>query len=300
VSPAAELADQALAALTGRAPARPGSVFTSDLSVDEAILVAEAGYEPRRLVMGSSIFHIGYVYAQGPAGPAGFGALPEGELVPLTQAMYQARAAAMGRLAEDAVAAGGTGVIGVRLTIRTHHAGRSLAEFTAVGTAVAPAGGVRARPVGAVRCFTSDLSGQDFYLLTRAGFEPLGLVVGNCVYRAAASYGTRLATANAELPGPTAALARARERAMERLQAEARRLGAEGVVGVRVSERSHAGWTRAIEFLAIGTAVRRRGTAEPGGLGIVPVVQVDDPEPTADPSAITGGRHAPLGGAGEG
>ena len=33
--------------------------------------------------------------------------------------------------------------------------------------------------------FTSDLSGQAFYKLLSAGYRPLGLVVGNCVYHVA-------------------------------------------------------------------------------------------------------------------
>jgi hypothetical protein len=33
--------------------------------------------------------------------------------------------------------------------------------------------------------FTSDLSGQDFWTLIRAGYAPLGLVMGSCVYHIA-------------------------------------------------------------------------------------------------------------------
>ncbi|MCY0863679.1 MAG: hypothetical protein OWQ57_01880, partial [Sulfobacillus sp.] len=41
----------------------PRYVFTSDLSVNEFVLVDEAGFEPLGLVMGSSIYHIGYQQA---------------------------------------------------------------------------------------------------------------------------------------------------------------------------------------------------------------------------------------------
>jgi len=37
-----------------------GSFFTSDLSVNEFLLVKEAGFESLGLVVGSSIYHIGY------------------------------------------------------------------------------------------------------------------------------------------------------------------------------------------------------------------------------------------------
>src|SRR3954465_6182983 len=39
---------------------RPGGLFTSDLSVNEFLLVKEAGFEPLGLVVGSSIYHIGF------------------------------------------------------------------------------------------------------------------------------------------------------------------------------------------------------------------------------------------------
>ncbi len=38
-------------------------LFTSDLSVNEFLLVREAGFDPVGLVIGSSIYHIGYQWA---------------------------------------------------------------------------------------------------------------------------------------------------------------------------------------------------------------------------------------------
>ncbi len=61
---------------------------------------------------------------------------------------------------------------------------------------------------------------------------------------------------NAELPHFTQALYEARELAMTRMQEEARVLGAEGIVGVQLIEKSHFWGSHVIEFLAIGTAVR--------------------------------------------
>ena len=37
-----------------------GGLFTSDLSVNEFLLVKEAGFDPLGLVIGSSIYHIGF------------------------------------------------------------------------------------------------------------------------------------------------------------------------------------------------------------------------------------------------
>ncbi len=282
------LADLAIACLAEPVRARHSRpVFSTDLSVDEAILLEETGYEPRRLVMGCSIFHVGWVRTA-----SGYG---EGELVPVTQAMYDARALATRRLTHDAQAAGGEAVIGVRLGVRSHG---HLAEFTAIGTAIAPREGHPRRRRGAPAALvTTDLSGQDFYMLDRAGYEPLGLVFGNCVYYAPPNWAS-FSTSNVELDAPTRALSRARELAMTRLQEEAARLGALGVVGVTVSEHAHAFWRGGIEFLAIGTAVRlRRGdSGEPGAhapVEIRMVVEMEDARVAADPGAISG--HAGKG-----
>ena len=42
---------------------------------------------------------------------------------------------------------------------------------------------------------------------------------------------------------------------MERMQAEAESLEAEGIVGVQLHERSHGWGSHIIEFFAIGTAI---------------------------------------------
>ena len=57
------------------------------------------------------------------------------------------------------------------------------------------------------------------------------------------------------MPNYTQALYEARELAMERMQAEADELQAGGIVGARISEKSHGWGSHVIEFFAIGTAV---------------------------------------------
>jgi uncharacterized protein YbjQ (UPF0145 family) len=109
------------------------------------------------------------------------------------------------------------------------------------------------------RPFTSDLSGQDFWTLLQSGYAPVGLVMGTCVYHIAhRSLGQvfRNAGQNVEIPQFTQALYDARELAMGRMQAEAHALGAEGIVGVNLTEHNHVWGLHATEFFAIGTAVR--------------------------------------------
>jgi len=222
--------------------------FTSDLSVNEFLLVKESGFEPLGLVLGSSIYHIGFQQANWNRNQ---------EMTVLTQAMYHARELAMTRMEEEADQLGADGVVGVRLTIGFYDWGADLAEFIAVGTAVKHAGGELHRaPDG--RPFTSDLSGQDFSTLLRAGYRPVGLVMGNCVYHIARQgmmQAMKQVGRNLEMPNFTQALYDARELAMGRMQAEAEAVQAGGLVGVQLKQASHRWGSHVIEFMALATAV---------------------------------------------
>lgn len=225
------------------------TIFTSDLSVSEFLLIKEAGFRPRGLVFGSSIFHIGYQRR---------GVRSSKELSSLTQAMYTARELAMARMEQEARVLGADGVVAVRLTLKFYDWGRHSAEFIAIGTAISASDGKNWRTTGGAP-FTSDLSGQDFWTLIQTGYAPLGLVLGTCVFRVGyrgPGSAAKTFMRNGELPHFTQALYEARELAMTRMQEEARHLGGEGIVGVQLIEDSHFWGSHVIEFLAIGTAVR--------------------------------------------
>src|ERR1700730_3162176 len=83
-------------------------LFTSDLSTSEFLLVKEAGFDPVGLVVGSSIYHVGYQQS----------ALSQHqEMTVFAQAMCHARDLAMTRMEEEAHALGADGVVGVRLEV---------------------------------------------------------------------------------------------------------------------------------------------------------------------------------------
>jgi uncharacterized protein YbjQ (UPF0145 family) len=227
-------------------PGQATALFTSDLSVNEFLLVKEAGFTPLGMVFGSSIYHVGIQVGR-------WGSNQELEV--LTQAMYHARELAMTRMLEEAHVLGADGIVGVRLDVEFKEFGEDLAEFIAVGTAVKSDAGsykVNGRP------FTSDLSGQDFWTLIQAGYAPLGMVMGSCVYHMAhQKLGNILGRMgrNSEVLQFTEALYDARELAMGRMQAEAEELKAEGIVGVQLLSLPHRWGGHTTEFFAIGTAV---------------------------------------------
>jgi len=259
----------------GRVPLRHQLAFSSNLSVDEALLVGEAGFELRGLVSGASVFHVGLVGRRWSV---------NAEVKELSTAMYRARELAMGRLVDAGRQVGGDGVAGVRLRVERFEGQAHLAQFVALGTAIADTAPARDRPF-----FTSDLSGQDLYLLQRAGYRPLGLVMGTCVYHVGRQGFSKWAgsqTQSAEMVTYTEALYESRELAMARLQEEAARHGADGVVGVQVSEMSHVWGSHVIEFFAMGTAVRSDVDHQRSNPKMV--VSLQDAQVLTDPSAITG------------
>ncbi|HTU95257.1 MAG TPA: heavy metal-binding domain-containing protein [Solirubrobacteraceae bacterium] len=240
-------------------------LYTSDLSVNEFLLVTEAGFDPVGLVVGSSIFHIGFQVT---------GPTTSRELDVLSQAMYSARHLAMTRMEEEADQLGADGIVGVRLDIGRYEWGANMAEFIAIGTAVKHRGGVLHRaPNG--RPFQSDLSGQEFWTLLRTGHRPVGMVMGTCVYHVGRRGPMRTMAQtgrNVEMPNYTQALYDARELAMQRMQSEAQELGAAGIVGVTLTERSHGWGSHVIEFFSIGTAI----VATEGGSTVDPPISVLD------------------------
>jgi uncharacterized protein YbjQ (UPF0145 family) len=158
----------------------------------------------------------------------------------------------------------------------TYALGQNVAEFLAIGTAVKHRGGEsfknrRGKP------FQSDLSGQELWTLIRAGYRPVGFVMGNCVYYVPPWMLQAKASQNCELAAYTHALYDARELAIERLQAEAEALGATGIVDVTVSEQSHA-WRN--NFVDIGSAALRTGEMIELfviGTAVVPMPGAPDP-----------------------
>ena len=269
--------------------------FSSDLSVDEAVVVRQAGYEPISFVIGSCVYHTGMPMgmmgipygqalwagggqgsvqsygSQGQGGASGIGM----EIDMLSAAMHDARRTALKRLADEGMRAGGSGVVGVELRVSSSSAGDrslSMSQFLALGTAIrsrpasgagghgqaashsAGHGGTRSQGGG---FFSSHLNGQDFYLLIKAGYMPVQVVMGSCVYYVRTrNFATMTNMQNTEIEAYTRALYDARERAMDRMQREAAACGADGVVGVSVEESSR-GWggSHTIEFFAMGTAI---------------------------------------------
>src|SRR6266705_1202805 len=104
------------------------------------------------------------------------------------------------------------------------------------------------------RAFTSDLTGQEFWLVVDKGFQPMGLVLGNCIYSMGAVRNW-LAGFKGNFQGEireySQVMYQARELALSRMQFEADQLGADGVIGVDIKvEFMHNGeWMEATDMV---------------------------------------------------
>ena len=134
--------------------------------------------------------------------------------------------------------------------------------------------------------FMSDLSGQDFVALLRAGYRPVTVASGTCVYQLNTQEMARYRGYNAEISEYTGAFFDARETAMGRLQYDLFSAwppghpdAPVGIVGMTVSEEAHrpqmiGGRTfqlgqigqnnsPVVEFTAVGTAIAPLAQGDP-------------------------------------
>jgi uncharacterized protein YbjQ (UPF0145 family) len=177
MSEAKDIPVHALERLRGlRREGHPGGIFTSDFSGNEFLLVRKAGLEPIGLCIGSCIYHLGIQHGSWNRNQ---------ELSVLSQAMYEARELAMTRMREEATGMGADGIVGVELTVKRLEWDAHILEFMAIGTGVGHAKGHPGFKGPNGQPFTSDLSGQDFWTLLHAGYRPLEMVMGSCVYHVA-------------------------------------------------------------------------------------------------------------------
>ncbi|MDA8343187.1 MAG: heavy metal-binding domain-containing protein [Actinomycetota bacterium] len=239
-----------------------GAGTTSDLSIDEVLLLHSAGWEPVALVAGYAIHSI----------PTGWWGWGSGEITILTGSATGAFNAAVARLRQACAQHGATGVVGVQIVLeQLHHTTSVQLIGTAIRKTAGPAhpgssgssgsakgSGRATAKTAAAGPFVSDLSARDFVLLDHAGWGPLGIAFGASHIYAPYRPGMtalRQATQNVELTNLTEAMYAAREAAMGRMQGAARAAGGSGVVGVSVTEGPMRVGGHAVRFLAWGTIV---------------------------------------------
>ena len=265
----------------------------SDLSVTEFLTLSRMGFLPHGLVIGASVFEadtrssaptvdlLGALFGGKPLVQQA----PTGEVVALSEAVRGARSLAIERMRAQAVHYQAEGVVGVRLHVEHHlwRGNHQVAKFVAIGTAIGfdrEHGPTEIANAPSLRLasgapFTSDLSGQDFVALLQAGYRPVTVASGTCVYQLNTTDMARYRGHNAEITEYTNAFFDARETAMARLQYDlfswlpvGHPDAPIGIVGMTVSEEAHrpqmigartnllsGNTSPVVEFTAVGTAI---------------------------------------------
>lgn len=106
------------------------SPISSDLTSTELWSLTKMGYQPLKLVLGTSIYSLGVVGGITSA----FKSIFKGEISELTSLVYEARENALGLIRQEAEQIDADDIVGVKTYM--HELGGGLIEFMAIGTAI--------------------------------------------------------------------------------------------------------------------------------------------------------------------
>lgn len=216
----------------------------------------DAGYQPVNFVFGNVAYSIGI--GQGIAGA--FRQLAKGEVQQYSDIFNKTRNLALERIAGEAREHGANSVIGIKTTILPVGAS-AVQEMVMVGTAARHEGlDALSQSVGGV--ITSDLTAEETWNIAKLGYAPVKLVLGTSVYSLGFVGGIMSALKNfvkGEIPELTQLIYGAREESLRKIQAQAEEVGADDVLGIQTYIYNLGGGL--IEFLAIGTAVKKVAAA---------------------------------------
>src|SRR5438270_5467663 len=146
----------------------PIAMLMTGLSGNEIYCLAQKGYDPGNIVVGTSRHSREFVRGI----TSGLKTLSGGEIESITQLIVDGRHAAINRLEQEAKDEGDRGLTGVASELRKLG---SLMEFLAIGSSVKTPGATG--PVFSTAC-----SGQDLDCQIDAGYEPRHFVIGNVAY----------------------------------------------------------------------------------------------------------------------
>lgn len=231
----------------GGKPARTPA-FSSACDGQGLYCLQDAGFTPKHFVFGNVAYSVGLG-----GGILGLlRSLGRGEVVEFSQIFNRTRHLALERIRAEARLAGANAVTGIRTSILPL---AGMQEMVMTGTActhpaLPPA--TQATPI------TSDLTQEEMWNLMNQGYMPVQLVLSVSVYSLGVIGGISSflkSFARGEISELTSLIYDARENALLRLGDDARELGADEVLGVKTYVYNLGGGV--IEFLAIGTAVRR-------------------------------------------
>lgn len=214
------------------------------LSGNEIYCLHKKGLEPGELVIGNSVWSIGF----GGALSAGFKTLAGGEVHEVTQIIHDGRQASFERMCAWTDLRGAVGITGITSELIQHGIG---VEFLSIGSCVHRPG-FNAKGLE----FSSNSDGQALYCQLDAGFTPLHFVFGNVAYSIGIGGGIAGALrslARGEVKQYSDIFNTTRHMAIERIKQDAKKYRANCVLGINTTIVPFSGMQ---EMLMIGTASR--------------------------------------------
>lgn len=235
-----------------RQDGQPVTTFTTAADGQELFCQWDAGYTPISFVFGNVAYSIGV--GRGITGA--FRQLAKGEVKQYSDIFNTTRNLALERLTQEAKAKGANSVIGIRTSILPIGVS-GVQEMVMVGTASRHETMESiASSVGGIT--TSDLTAEETWNVAKMGYAPLKLVLGTSVYSLGLAGGIKSALRNlikGEIKEMTDLIYGARESSLQKVRQQAQDIGADDVLGIKTYIYNLGDGV--IEFLAIGTAVKR-------------------------------------------
>ena len=235
---------------TGTRPATPFSTSTDGQGL---YCLLDAGYAPKSFVMGNVAYSVGI--AGGLFGS--LKSLARGEIKEFSDIFNHTRHLALDRITAEARTAGGNAVVGIETRVLPF---QGTHEMLMIGTA---AHHPSLQTGSANTIVTSDLTCEEMWNLAALGYMPQKLVLGTAVYSMGLIGGLMASfksIVKGEVSELTSLIYEAREHAIGLIRDEAAAIGADDVVGIKIRIHDIGGL---IEFMAIGTAVKKTSGAKP-------------------------------------
>lgn len=252
-------------------------IMTSAADGQELFCQIDAGFQPIRMSFGNAAYAIGL-------GNSLLGSLHQmghGEVSEYTNIFTTTRNLSLERICQDARSYNANAVVGIRTTIVPIGI-KGVQEMMMIGTAsYHPQLATLAQQTGGV--ISSDMTGQELWNMMKLGYAPLRLVLGTSVYSLGVIGGIKAALrgiARGEVNALTELVYGAREHSIKKVQDQAAAAGADMVVGIKTYVYQLGNGL--IEFLAVGSAVKRLNGLAPRSDQLPPQAIINDKDTFID------------------
>lgn len=215
----------------------------SGLSGNEMYCVDLLGYRPGDLLIGNSVYSLGFLGSIG----SSLKSIVGGEVGQVTNIISEGRHLALQRLNQELGQRQGDGATSMSTELIFH--GGNI-EFLSVASTI------HSKDGRAPQVFTTSSDGQELFCQADAGYAPVSFVMGNVAYSIGVGRGIGgffKQMVKGEVKQYSDQFTVTRNLALERIKAEAQSVGANSVVGIKTSILPF-GMSGVHEMLMVGTA----------------------------------------------